>query len=461
MRMQRTYLTQAFTLLKQNRLFSMLYIVGTGLAIAMTVIVAVVYYVKLAPIYPEENRKNTLYLTHVSFKSEQESRTYQSALSYRALQEWIYPLKNVVAVSARFSNAMDYYIQPADRSGDFRPALKLVDPAFFRIYALQFLEGHPFTEADLASGIHTAVISDDLARRLFGTTEGVVGRSFSMDYVNYHVCGVVRGASFLTRQSYAQVYAPYSIESNYKDPVVSSFPYCGLFNVTFLVKDNAQAKALRAEIKDLIRRVNAQYKGQWQMELWEQPTSHALSVFKEYPADTSFSSWKVAGRLTLWVLVLLLVPSLNLNGLIASRMESRLPEMGVRKSFGASRSALLSQVMWENFFLTLVGGLLGLLVAWIMLYVGRGWIFMLFDSWPMDIPEGANLYVSGEMLFAPVVFLIAFLLCLVLNLLSALWPAWMSLRKPIVYSLYEKDNPKKLSGYVEIDYKKSLEPSPS
>ncbi|WP_288354327.1 ABC transporter permease [uncultured Bacteroides sp.] len=434
--MRRTYLTQAFTLLKQNRLFSMLYIVGTGLAIAMTVIVAVVYYVKLAPIYPEENRKNTLYLTHVSFKSEQ--NMYQSALSYRALQEWIYPLKNVVAVSARFSNAMDYYVQPADRSGDFRPALKLIDPAFFRIYALQFLEGHPFTEADLASGIHTAVISDDLARRLFGTTEGVVGRSFSMDYVNYHVCGVVRGASFLTRQSYAQVYAPYSIESNYKDPVVSSFPYCGLFNVTFLVKDNAQAKALRAEIKDLTRRVNAQYKGQWQMELWEQPTSHALSVFKEYPADTSFSSWKVAGRLILWVLVLLVVPSLNLNGLIASRMESRLPEMGVRKSFGASRSALLSQVMWENFFLTLVGGLLGLLVAWIMLYVGREWIFMLFDSWPMDIPEGANLYVSGEMLFAPVVFLIAFLLCLVLNLLSALWPAWMSLRKPIVYSLYEK-----------------------
>lgn len=438
MRMQRTYLTQAFTLLKQNRLFSMLYIVGTGLAIAMTVIVAVGYYVKLAPIYPEENRKNTLYLTHVSFKSEQGAGTYQSALSYRALQEWIYPLKNVVAVSAGFSYATDYYVQPADRSGDFRPALKLVDPAFFRIYALQFLEGHPFTEADLASGIHTAVISDDLARRLFGATEGVVGRSFSMDYVNYHVCGVVRGASFLTRQSYAQVYVPYSIESNYKDPVVSSFPYCGLFDVTFLVKDNAQAKALRAEIKDLTRRVNAQYKGQWQMELWEQPTSHALSVFKEYPADTSFSSWKVAGRLMLWVLVLLVVPSLNLNGLIASRMESRLPEMGVRKSFGASRSALLSQVMWENFFLTLVGGLLGLLVAWFMLYVGREWIFMLFDSWPMDIPEGANLYVSGEMLFAPVVFLIVFLLCLVLNLLSALWPAWMSLRKPIVYSLYEK-----------------------
>lgn len=42
--------------MRQNRLFSTLYITGTGLAIAMTVIVAVVYYVKLAPVYPEENR---------------------------------------------------------------------------------------------------------------------------------------------------------------------------------------------------------------------------------------------------------------------------------------------------------------------------------------------------------------------------------------------------------------------
>lgn len=304
--MRRTYLTQAFTLLKQNCLFSMLYIAGTGLAIAMTVIVAVVYYVKLAPIYPERNRDNTLYLTHVSFKSEQEAMTYQAALSYRALQEWIYPLKNVVEVSACFGNATDYYVQPANRSGDFRPALKLVDPAFFRIYELQFLEGHPFTEADLASGIHTAVISDDIARRLFGTTENVVGRSFSMDYVNYRVCGVVRGASFLTGQSYAQIYVPYSVGLNYKESGTSSFPYCGQFNVTFLVKDNIQAEALCTEIKDLVRRVNAQYKGQWQMELWEQPTSHALSVFKDYPADTSFSSWKVAGHLILMLLVLLM-----------------------------------------------------------------------------------------------------------------------------------------------------------
>ena len=44
--MVKIYLKQAWVLLKQNPLFSTLYIVGTGLAIAMTMIVAVIYYVE-------------------------------------------------------------------------------------------------------------------------------------------------------------------------------------------------------------------------------------------------------------------------------------------------------------------------------------------------------------------------------------------------------------------------------
>ena len=436
--MLKTYFKQALALFRQNRLFSTLYIAGTGLAIAMTVVMAVVYYVKLAPVYPEVNRANTLYLTSASFQSERQAT--QSGLSFQALQEWMYPLKNVVEVSAVIDYGMETpaYIQPADLSGDFSVALKLVDPAFFRIYSFRFLEGNPFTDSDLASGIHTAVISDYLARRLFGTAENVVGRSFSLDYVNYRVCGVVRSASYLTPQSYAQVYLPYSVAEDYKIPATGQFPYCGNFSVTFLVKDEAQADALRAEIGDLTRRLNLQNKDQWQLELWKQPTSHWLSVFQSYPSDASFSPWKTAGYLIVVVLVLLLVPALNLSGLIASRMESRLPEMGVRKSFGAGRSVLLSQVMWENFFLTLAGGLLGLILAWITVYLGREWIFVLLDQWPEAVPQGVDAYVSGEMLFAPAVFVIAFLLCLLLNLLSALLPAWMSLRKPIVYSLYEK-----------------------
>ena len=436
--MIKLYLKQAWALLRQNPLFSGLYIAGTGLAIAMTMIVAMIYYVKLAPVYPEVNRGRTLYLTYTSFKSDRSE--WQSALSHSALQDWALHLENAEAISAQYSSwqfTRNAYIQPEDRSGDFHPQVKLTDPAFFRIYAFRFLEGNPFTESDLQSGIRTAVITDDLARRLFGTTEGVVGRSFSLSYIRYRVCGVVRGGSYLTPQSYAQVYLPYSVDGKYRETQTAMFPYLGSFSLTFLVKDDAQARALQAEVKDVTRRLNLEHEGQWKMNLWEQPTTHALSVFQEYPAQ-EFNFWAKVRYFGLMLLVLLLVPALNLSGMIASRMESRLAEMGVRKSFGAGRGKLLGQVMWENLLLTLLGGVLGLVVAWLALYAGREWLFFLLDDYAEAIPEGANAYVSGEMLFAPVVFGCAFVLCVVLNMLSALLPAWMSLRKPIVYSLYER-----------------------
>ena len=192
--MIKVYLKQAWELLKQNKLFSMLYIVGTGLAIAMTMIMAVVYYVKIAPVYPEANRMNTLYLSNSKFTqgSGNNTRTMQWAVSYKALQDWFYPVENALVVSAELHNDLseNSYIQPADRSGDFPVMVKLTDPAFFKIYSFQFLEGSPFTASDLASGISTAVVTDDLARRLFGTTEEVVGRSFSLNYIDYRVCGV-------------------------------------------------------------------------------------------------------------------------------------------------------------------------------------------------------------------------------------------------------------------------------
>lgn len=439
--MIKVYLKQALGLLKQNKLFSILYIVGTGLAIAMTMIMAVIYYVKIAPVYPEANRMNTLYLTNSRFEtgSEGNKHVFQWAVSYQALQEWFYPLKNALVVSARLSSGdmvENSYVQPGDRSGDFQVSVKLTDPAFFRIYDFHFLEGKPFTDADLSSGIHTAVITDILARRLFGTTKGVVGQTFSLNYITFRVCGVVRSASFLTTRSYSQIYVPYSVVPDYREPKYG-IPFLGAFELTFLVENREQGIALRNELKEIVRRENLSHPDDWQVVFWEQPTTHLTSVFQTYTYE-NLDVLDTVCRFSLVLLVLLLVPALNLSGMIASRMEGRLPEMGVRKSFGAGRKTLLSQVMWENLLLTLLGGVLGLIVAWLVLYTGREWVFTVLNRWAVAVPEGVEVHVAGEMLFAPLVFVAALLLCVVLNMLSALLPAWHSLRKPIVSSLNEK-----------------------
>jgi putative ABC transport system permease protein len=435
--MIKIYIKQAWVLLKQNPLFSTLYIVGTGLAIAVTMTMAIAYYVKIAPIYPEVNREHTLYLTSVRIQTASGGGTSQSYSSYKALQEWFYPLKNVECVSAVYQNwQSENYIQPADQSGDYPVQVKLTDTAFFRIYDFRFIEGKPFTQADFSSGIHSAVITDEMARRLFDTDRNVTGRMFKLNYMDCKVAGVVKAGSYLTPKSYAQIYLPYTIQRDYDK--AWSFDYLGNYQVLFLVKSAKQEQALHLEVENLVRKVNLVHAKEWKLMIWKQPISHLQSVFQAYPGAKDFSVWGTIRHYLLIILVLLLVPALNLSGMISSRMETRLAEMGVRKSFGAHRSSLLSQVMWENLLLTLIGGLFGMLLAWGILYTGRVWVFSLFESMPEQLPDGVVPAISGEMLFAPIIFISALVLCIILNMLSAIIPAWRSLHKPIINSLNEK-----------------------
>ena len=434
--MIKLYIKQAWNLMKQNKLFTGIYVVGTALAIATTMIMAIVYFVKIAPVYPEVNRNRTLVMEQS--REVIGSTTNMSPWSLKAVKDWFYPLKNAEIVSAEIK---DYggtkdYVQPKDGNNDFKVYAKYTDPNFFRVYDFRFTEGKPFSEADFQSGIRSAVISDAMAQRLFGDTKNVVGKTFTMNYLDFKVAGVIEAASFLCKRSFAQIYLPYTIHSKCNDSWGNS-KMIGSFEITMVVKDKQQEAALREEIKELYRKYNTS-QSEIELQQLNQPRSYTLTVFQSWVSNEAFDWKEVFKKFGLTLLVLLLVPALNLSGMIAGRMETRLSEMGVRKSFGANRSGLLGQVMCENLMLTLAGGLLGLMTAWGALYACRDWLFALFDERPVLAFEGVSTTVSGEMFFAPSIFLAAFLLCLVLNMLSALIPAWSSLRNPIIQSLNEK-----------------------
>lgn len=115
--------------------------------------------------------------------------------------------------------------------------------------------------------------------------------------------------------------------------------------------------------------------------------------------------------------------------------------MGICKAFGGSRLRLLSQVIRENLLFTLVGGILGLLISWSVLTFGCRWVIRMFNSnlfYDIFRYGGTEVELMPSMLFSPRIFLSAFLFCVVLNLASALIPAWKSLRRPIVESLNNK-----------------------
>ena len=214
----------------------------------------------------------------------------------------------------------------------------------------------------------------------------------------------------------------------------------GSYQVRILTANDDQATAMREELNDAVRRYNAsltdgQLNG-WEFSIAGAPKSYYESVFNRYTDD--FSWKKLIRNYGIVLLVLLMVPALNLSGIIAGRMESRLPEIGVRQSFGATRRRLLGLVLGENLVLTCAGGIVGLILAWLGITAGKDWIFTLFEDYPeMSTDTSANI-LTADMLFAPGIFIAAFAVCLILNLLAALIPAWWSLRHPITESLNQK-----------------------
>ena len=117
-------------------------------------------------------------------------------------------------------------------------------------------------------------------------------------------------------------------------------------------------------------------------------------------------------------------------------MDSRMEEIGVRKAYGAANRQIITQVLWENMLLTLLGGLAGLLLSYLIVVTSSNWILTLFDSFVMN--PGREMTITFEMLFNPVVFGSALLFCVLLNLISALIPTVWSLRRNIISCIHSK-----------------------
>jgi predicted permease len=109
--------------------------------------------------------------------------------------------------------------------------------------------------------------------------------------------------------------------------------------------------------------------------------------------------------------LLLLIACVNVSSLLVARGAARGREMAVRVSLGASRKRLVRQLLGESAAIGLLGGALGMLVAWVAIELVR-----LFG--PEDVPRLAEASLDARVLaFA---LAVALLSSLVFGLLPAL-----------------------------------------
>ena len=339
-------------------------------------------------------------------------------------------------------------VQTDGHGPEFHVEMRSVEPSFFKFYDYEFKAGAPFTQADFDSRLTVAAISDKVAARLFASPEEAIGKQISIDHVNYRIAGVFREGSALCVDSYGEVFIPYSIR--YQGYHQDEWPeqLIGMLKVMVKVKPGKK-EAFRKEITDICRRINLKdtTASRFYINSLKTHGEHVLSDSEDYASDDS--EYQIAGTrpwLSIWgpiltgLLVVLVIPALNISGLISSRMDRMSSEIGIRRSFGATKSRMMRMITSENLVLTLAGGLIGLATAWIIATSTGG---MLLQFTPLEYivePKfGENTsFVTGEMAFSPIIFLLILSLCLILNTISAWIPARKAMRRQITESINTK-----------------------
>lgn len=341
-------------------------------------------------------------------------------------------LPSVEQVGTTLNFNPELFVQKPD--GDDEPIyMQFVDDGFFKVYQFDFIEGRPFTHEEWLDNMNRLVLTDQMAKKVFGTMEGLVGKTLTIDYEEFTICGIVRTANVVSFMSYADAYTGGDHQHGYwGDPWGK-----GCIKAVILTDD---AEALRKDINQMYTQLNRELKER--DEEWEiAPLTNELISHHQMALSTHARSRDFQNNLLYLILTfitLLIVPAVNLSGIISGRMEERLAEMGVRKAFGASKRTLLNQVLVENFVLTFCGSVLGLLLAWGIVRWGGLWMLDALGFSNASEVNMEDFMATGEMLFAPVVFGCTLLFCLLINTLSAFLPAWLSLRKPIVESMNQK-----------------------
>lgn len=428
MNMYKIYLKQAWALLKENKLLSGVSIFGTALAICMIMVIVIVWQMRTANYSPEDYRDRMMYVsdTRASYK-ENESYNDCYFLASRVVKDCFYPLRSAEKVGMAY-HGVQRLAAVADHTVEFKCDVTFTDAAFWNIFNFRFLSGKPYGEEEVQSGIMDAVVSESVARRLYGTTE-VVGRTVEISYVPYTIRAVVRDVSLLAESAYGDVWLPYTTDNSLYDN--GSDRLVGGFRCYILTSSSADFDAIHSEAEANIARLN-ESQSTHLLKIGGGPDTHLGDLARE-DAFSEPNVRELVMKYVIIVLVLLLIPAINMSGITQSRMRKRMAEIGVRKAFGATRSELLTQVLYENLLQTLLGGVLGLFFSYASVLLLSDW---LLDTGTASMGIGRT-FVNAEMMFNPLIFLYAFLACLALNLLSAGIPAWRASRMRIISALNE------------------------
>ena len=315
-----------------------------------------------------------------------------------------YPFAGPDFVDWRTQNStfqdMTLFSWPSDLnlSANGRPEHVLALPTsanFFSLLGVKPMLGRTWADGEDQPGKDSVVIlSYALWNSRYAGDTQVVGKQLELNSKKYTIVGVMPDSFRFPFQS--QVWIPQDMDTKSLRTRGNHWA-----NAIGRMKPGVAITAARADLKLIAGRLEKQYP-----DSNDKVGAAVTSLRDDMVGNSRSSLLMMLGAVGL----VLLIACANVANLLLSRAMARQKEVAIRSALGASRTRLLGQLLTESLLLSLVGGVLGLGLAW-------GIVSLFSNAKSYSLPKFNAVEVN------PAVLGFTFALAIVTGILFGVFPA--------------------------------------